>query len=105
MEPWNSVPAQAFDRCIQQTCPLLYNGAIYKCSTSALLQPVLERHGISTENKWQQYIPKPLAANCTPEELELFIANFGKSHPICGQCPDSNSQESVLIHNITVKQK
>jgi hypothetical protein len=104
MEPWNTKPAQAFDICVQKTCPLLHNGAIYKCSTAGLLEPILKRHNISTD-MWQQYIPQPLTVDCSPKELEHFITNFGQPHAICGQCPDHSSQEAVLIHNITVKQK
>jgi organic radical activating enzyme len=44
MMPFDSNPADAFDACVQKTCPLLYRGKIYKCSTSALLLDTLDRY-------------------------------------------------------------
>jgi hypothetical protein len=105
MAPWHSNPDKAFDICIQQNCPLLYEGAIYKCSTSALLKSVVERHNWPNADEWQPYIPEGLLPTCSQNELEQFIDNFGKSHLICGQCPSGDMPDAILMHNTTVKYK
>lgn len=87
MAPWNNNSEQAFDNCIQKTCPLLYNGAIYKCSTSGLLLDTLSRFGFPNFEQWKPYIPQPLMPTASNEQIAEFIANFGQADSICGQCP------------------
>jgi sulfatase maturation enzyme AslB (radical SAM superfamily) len=102
MAPWHTNPNDAFDLCVQKTCPLLYQGSIYKCSTAGLLQSVLQRHNMPNNNEWQQYIPSALTPDCDQSLLEQFIENFGSPHHICGQCPDQTKTMAVLIHADTV---
>jgi sulfatase maturation enzyme AslB (radical SAM superfamily) len=105
MAPWDCNPKAAFDNCVQQTCPLLYEGKIYKCSTAGLLRPTLVRHGWPNKRQWMEFVPQGLEAGCTDQELQNFIDNFGRPHAICGQCPDSNMYDSVLEHRVTVVRK
>lgn len=97
MKPHNSNPAKAFDLCIQQTCPLLYKGKIYKCSTAGLLKDTLNRFGID-KTDWNLYIDKGIAPT---DDIESFINNFGKPNKICGQCPENN--DAIIDHLSTVK--
>jgi sulfatase maturation enzyme AslB (radical SAM superfamily) len=105
MAPWSCHPAAAFDNCVQQTCPLLYDGKIYKCSTAGLLKPVLERHGWPNKMQWTTFVPEGLDATCSDQDLDEFINNFGQPHSICGQCPDQHMHDSVLEHRVTVRHK
>jgi uncharacterized Fe-S cluster-containing radical SAM superfamily protein len=98
MRPHNSDPAAAFDICCQQTCPLLYNGKIYKCSTSGLLEDVLSRHNTPNNELWKPYVSKGLEPNCSDAELQDFLNNFGKPNKICGQCPTANDVGSRIVH-------
>ena len=85
MEPWESDPIKAFDICCQKTCPLLYQGKIYKCSTSALLGNTLEKFGNPNLEKWKPYIPLGISVDDPDSVIEDFLQNFGKPHRICGQ--------------------
>jgi uncharacterized Fe-S cluster-containing radical SAM superfamily protein len=105
MAPWNCHPAAAFDNCVQQTCPLLYDGKIYKCSTAGLLKPILERHGWPNKMQWMTFVPEGLDATCSDQDLTEFVNNFGRPHSICGQCPDQSMHDSVLEHQVTVRHK
>lgn len=98
MRPHDSNPNKAFEICCQQTCPLMYNGKIYKCSTSGLLEDTLARFGNPNLDQWQPYIDKGLAVDCTDKELEMWLDNFGKPNAICGQCPTKNDVDSKIIH-------
>jgi len=102
MAPWHSDSAQAFDICIQQTCPLMVNDKIYKCSTAGLLEPTLERFGNPNFDQWKKYIPTPITYNSTDEKLLEFVENFGKPHKICGQCPTAADSSSYINHLTTV---
>lgn len=102
MQPHHNTPVEAFEACVQQTCPLLYQGEIYKCSTSALNWTMLQRFNNPYMQQWQPYLQKGLHANCTESELDSFVANFGKPHSICGQCPSRRDLDSKLDHRITV---
>jgi uncharacterized Fe-S cluster-containing radical SAM superfamily protein len=95
MLPWNSNPAEAFKNCCQQTCPLLHQGKIYKCSTSGLLQDTLSKVAPGNLDKWESYIVPGLSKDCTDTELSNFINNFGKPHAQCGQCPEKNSDSTI----------
>ena len=104
MRPHRSVPELAFDNCCQQTCPLLYKGRIYKCSTSGLLRETLERFSRPLED-WQDYLHNGIEPSSSDVELDMFIANFGQPATICGQCPTADNRESVIIHANTVLYK
>jgi len=105
MAPWDCHPEDAFKVCVQQTCPLLYEGEIYKCSTAGLLKPVLERHGWPNAHQWYSYIPEGLRSDCDPDQLDQFVKNFGRPHSICGQCPDQHMHDARVMHAITVHRK
>ena len=89
MAPWQSVPEEAFASCIQQTCPLLYRGAIYKCSTAGLLPDTLKRFNFPNIEQWQSYIPEALLPTDSYDRVVEFVDNFGKPNAICGQCPSA----------------
>ena len=99
MKPYGSDPTEAFKQCIQQTCPLLYNGKIYKCSTSALLKDTLNRFGNPNIDLWEKYINDGISYNDNLNTIGDFILNFGSSNEICGQCPSIQNSSSVIPHN------
>lgn len=103
MAPWNSSPESAFAACCQQTCPLLYQGRIYKCSTSALLQPTLDRFCRPNYAQWQGYLNSGIGTDSTAAEIQEFVDNFGQAHAQCAQCPTSGDQ--TIQHRITVTRK
>jgi len=98
MLPHDSNPADAFEICCQQTCPLLYNGRIYKCSTSGLLKDTLERFGYPNQAEWSPYLTNGIGADCTDAELTEFLDNFGKPNQLCGMCPTTSDTQSKIIH-------
>lgn len=101
MLPWDSDPDSAFAACVQQTCPLLYQGRIYKCSTSGLLKQTLSQVAPQNLAHWNQYIVSGLDPACTDSELNEFIDNFGRPHAQCGQCP-SHGTDCVVDHRTNV---
>jgi len=103
MRPWHSDPVLAFDRCIQQTCPLLYQGKIYKCSTAGLLKDVLGRHKNPNFYEWAPYIDQGLDISTSPDQIIKFIDNFGCPNAMCAQCPSEHTAR--LDHRITVQFK
>jgi len=105
MLPHNSDPAQAFELCYQQTCPLMFDGRIYKCSSNGLLAQTLERHGWPNRTAWEPYIAPGLAPDCNDQELEKFISSFGSPESICGMCPSSQDTDSRIVHFDRVKRK
>ena len=105
MHPYHSNPVEAFDICAQQTCPLLYKDRIYKCSTSGLLTDTLAKVGNPNQDQWVPYIDAGISADCSNSELDHFIANFGKPHSMCGQCPSQQHTDSMLNHLATVSTK
>jgi sulfatase maturation enzyme AslB (radical SAM superfamily) len=105
MQPHDNEPVAAFDLCVQKRCPMLLDGVIYKCGTAALTQSVLERFGWPNREQWQPYLGHGLSADCTDQELERFLANFGRPHAICRQCPTAQDLDSILDHTITVTRK
>lgn len=105
MMPHHSDPQQAFDICVQKTCPLLYQDRIYKCSTSALLRDTLSRVGDPNLEHWQPYLTTGIGADCSDQELNEFLDNFGQAHAMCGQCPSSRHTESYLDHPATVNRR
>jgi sulfatase maturation enzyme AslB (radical SAM superfamily) len=98
MQPHASNPADAFAICCQQTCPLLHNGRIYKCSTSGLLAETLEKFDYPNNDQWQPYIQQGIGPDCSDSELTAFLDNFGKPAAVCRMCPSSSDVESKIIH-------
>lgn len=105
MRPHNNNPADAFKICCQQTCPLLYNGRLYKCSTSGLLQDVLQRFNYPNQDQWQPYMQSGLLPDCNDQALQEFLDNFGKPNTVCRQCPTQQDQTSAIIHLDNVSRK
>jgi sulfatase maturation enzyme AslB (radical SAM superfamily) len=103
MAPHHSVPEQAFSACIQKNCPLLYQGKIYKCSTSALLLDTLNRFHRPNWDQWVPYLEEGIGPDSPDNLLQNFIENFGKHHAQCAQCP--TSLVKPLNHLQTVKRK
>lgn len=103
MRPWNSDPKAAFDRCIQQTCPLLFEGKIYKCSTSGLLKSLLERYHKPNWIEWQPYLAPGLSPTDCDITIDEFVKNFGHPNKICAQCPGGS--DGKLNHLSTVSYK
>lgn len=103
MMPYHSVPSEAFSKCVQQTCPLLWQGKIYKCSTAGLLGSTLERLHWPNFDQWQPLIDTGLSPDCDEHRLVDFVNNFGKPHAQCAQCPSGDS--GILDHarNVAVK--
>lgn len=98
MHPHNSKPADAFKICVQKRCPLLINGKIWKCGTAALTPDILKRFGYPNQAEWEPYITPGLTSDCTNNELEQFVKNFGQPHAICRQCPSENDIASRFDH-------
>lgn len=98
MKPYNRNPVDAFEICCQQTCPLIYQGKLYKCSTSGLLEDTLTRFNNPNYAEWEQYITAGITPLCTDAELKTFVDNFGKPHATCGQCPSRNDHVARLVH-------
>ena len=105
MHPHNSDPQEAFAICCQQTCPLLYNGKIYKCSTSGLLAEVLDRAGNPNIDVWSQYLHDGISPDSSLDDIDKFLSNFGRPHQMCGMCPTKNDAQSAIVHlhNVSTK--
>lgn len=104
MLPYNSNPEDAFSNCCQQTCPLLYQGNIHKCSTSALLQQILTRFNHTNEVAWESFINNSqyyVSPNSSAQELIKFIENFGRANSVCRMCP-STGDSADIDHQKTV---
>jgi len=104
--PWNSNPSAAFANCHQTTCPLLYHGRIYKCSTSALLPDALARYDSPNKDQWDQYFDNntngSVGLESSAEDIQQFADNFGQPHMICRQCPTSQD-DCYVPHSRLVK--
>jgi hypothetical protein len=103
MRPYNSIPEEAFKICCQQTCPLIYNGKLYKCSTSGLLADVLAKFDNPNLDQWQPYLIDGLLPTCSDQELNDFLDNFNKPHLQCGQCPSDSS--GMINHTSNILEK
>lgn len=103
MMPYNNTPSDAFEICCQQTCPLLHNNKIYKCSTQGLLKETLARFDNPNLEQWQPYLVDGISRDET-ERIQKFVDNFGKSHGICQMCP-SAADNAIIKHHIHVKIK
>jgi MoaA/NifB/PqqE/SkfB family radical SAM enzyme len=103
MWPHNNNPKDAFDMCIQQTCPLLYEGKIYKCSSIALLNKVLNDWKQPINQEWKPYTDyQGISIESPLHEIVMFIKNFGKPHKICTMCPTKKDKDSILDHKANV---
>jgi hypothetical protein len=98
MMPHDSDPVQAFEICCQKTCPLMYQGRIYKCSTSGLLKDVLSRHNNPNQDQWAPYIDLGLQPDCSDRDLEIFLQQFGHPVDMCAMCPTKQDVGSKIIH-------
>lgn len=98
MMPHDSNPKDAFEICCQQTCPLLYKGKLYKCSTSGLLEDTLTRVGFPNKELWDQFIYKGISPTDSESEINQFLENFGKPHQMCKMCPTKKDLSSTIIH-------
>ena len=103
MRPHHSDPVKAFQLCIQQTCPLLVNDRIYKCSTSALLADTLNKFDRPNWNEWEPYLESGISVDSDRKLIENFVNNFGKPHSQCAQCPDSESHAIPHLINVVKK--
>jgi MoaA/NifB/PqqE/SkfB family radical SAM enzyme len=98
MQPHNNNPQDAFAICCQKTCPLIYDGKMYKCSTAGLLQSTLEKVGYPNKELWEPYLVNGLDSNCSDQDLDKFLKNFGKSNSVCRMCPTLADTQSILVH-------
>lgn len=105
MRPHNSNPADAFSICCQQTCPLLYEGKLYKCSTNGLLADTLSKFNNPNYSEWEPYLVPGLGPVCSETELQQFLNNFGKPESICKSCPTNADTQSTVIHLDNVSRK
>jgi organic radical activating enzyme len=105
MMPHDNNPADAFDLCVQKTCPLLYNGRLYKCSTAGLLENTLAKFNNPNFEKWKPVIDYGLPTDCSDEALSMFLNNFGKPNSICSQCPSQSDIGSKIMHLQNVDRK
>jgi len=105
MMPHNSDPRQAFECCVQQRCPLLFENKIFKCGTVGLTPQLLKRFGNPNQEQWQPYLVDGLTIDSSDQDIENFVNNFGKPHSICRQCPSQQDQYSFVDHRVTVRFK
>lgn len=91
MEPYQSHPFKSFNICQQKTCPLLYEGRIYKCSSIALLKRVMTEWKQSDSKTWEPYLGySGIGTDDSDEEIAAWIRTFGKPEAICRMCPTSD---------------
>jgi len=96
----------AFSLCVQKTCPLLYEGKIYKCSSIALLNKVLLDWKQEKTKEWQPYTDyQGLEHTSSHDEIKYFINNFGKPHKVCMMCPTEKDTASIIDHRNNVISK
>jgi len=105
MKPYKSNVSDSFAMCIQQTCPLLYNGKIYKCSTQGLLKDTLARFNNPNYPLWEPHMVDGISITDSVESIQEFINNFGKPHSICAMCPSVTDVGALIEHHATWKNK
>tara|TARA_R110002167_G_scaffold361924_1_gene580669 strand:+ start:1004 stop:1843 length:840 start_codon:yes stop_codon:yes gene_type:complete len=105
MLPWDSNPVEAFDNCHQQTCSMLLEDKLYKCSNTALIPGVWKKHNQPNADAWKPYIDTGLSVDASLRELQAFSNNVGKPHAVCQQCPTKNDSASWIDHTNTVEFK
>lgn len=103
MEPHNSDPIESFKICVQQKCPLLYKGKIYKCSTSGLLEDTLSKFNFPNKDKWTPYLNSGISATDPNPIIEDFISKFGKAEKLCSQCPSGLSAYIKHYETVSIK--
>ena len=104
MMPYTSDPKAAFDICMQQRCPLMFQGRMYKCSTLGGLNQTLERFSI-TDPAWDPYRNYSIAPTSSFTEIDAFLRNYGKPHQVCAMGPTSKDAESIILHYNNVQTK
>lgn len=103
MLPHDSNPASAFAVCCQKTCPLLFNGRIYKCSSIALLSKTLADWKQS-DAAWGPYLDyKGIRVDSTDDEIIKFISGFGAPENICRMCPSASDSKVDHINTVMPK--
>ena len=102
MRPYDSIPAESFGACIQQTCPLLYNGKIYKCSTQGLLKETLAKVGDPNLTEWKPYLVNGIGVDDI-DDIDHFVSNFGKPAAVCRMCPSKHNLDAFIIHKAELK--
>lgn len=105
MRPHDNDPLAAFDVCCQKTCPLLYQGRIYKCSTVGLLRDILTKFGNPNAELWQPFLSDGISPDCSDRALAAFIDNFGRSNALCKQCPSKQDLGSQIQHVVNVRRQ
>jgi organic radical activating enzyme len=105
MMPWNSDPILAFNNCCQQTCPLLFNHRIYKCSTAGLLTQTLSTFNFPNKAMWQPYVDHGVGIDSSDKDIQKFIENFGRPNAICAQCPTILDSGNKINHLMRVHKK
>jgi organic radical activating enzyme len=104
MMPYDNDPKDAFDICMQQRCPLMFEGRMYKCSTLGGLNQTLERFKI-TDPAWDPYRNYSITPSSSARDIEAFLKNYGKPHQVCSMCPTSKDAESIILHYNNVQTK
>lgn len=97
MQPFDSNPVDSFAICIQQTCPLMLGGRMYKCSTLGGLEDTLKRFGV-TDPAWQPYVGQYITPDSSDTDIQSFLANFGQPNRVCRMCPTAQDPESAILH-------
>ena len=103
MKPFSNDINQAFANCHQQTCSMLVEDKLYKCSQSALIHDVWVDHGQPNADAWQPYLYTGLSPDADIDKLIKFSENFGKPHAMCRQCPTAHDTDSIIDHPATVE--
>lgn len=103
MMPYDSSITESFAACIQQTCPLLHNGAIYKCSTQGLLKETLARVGNPNLEHWAPYLIDGITINSSRDVIQNFVNNFSKPAKICQMCPSKKDTAAFIKHKAIIK--
>jgi hypothetical protein len=104
MMPYHSDPKESFEICMQQRCPLMFEGRMYKCSTLGGLDQTLKRFKI-TDPAWDPYRSYWITPGSSHKEVEIFLKNYGKPHAVCAMCPTAKDAEATILHynNVTTK--
>jgi len=105
MEPHDSDPKDAFGICVCQRCAFLHDGKLFKCSIAGLTPVLHSRFGEPNKEAWTPYLDSGLSVDCSEDDLESFIQNFGRPHDICRQCPTSSDINSLIDHKNSIKFK
>jgi len=93
MKPYNNDPVEAYKRCQQKSCPLLYKGRLYKCSSIALLEQVLSDHFLINDTDWKPYLDyNGVGIEDSDSDIQAWIDNYKKPNSICRMCPTFEDQ-------------